>query len=573
MLIGSIALAQTAGIPLPSLAPSATLDLQPLLPGAKATKERLEAAGLTADPTPTPGLDPGAPAAAPSEIQPLSPVTEAAQKEAAERGGEAETDARSRFDRIRDEREARQVERDADKKTRLAAEARPFADTPFGLTAFEDTVRNRARPDFESYGLVLDDLWRRPLSAAGVVEPERLADNPSGLELFVGGAVERGISSNVFRSDLNETSDGITLARTRLDLISDFDLWSLSASFRSEHARHDDEGSEDYDDFGGRVGFATEYEDFLLFSGEGLLERRHILRGSIDDLGAVTPTGGRNDLVAFTRATGAARFILGQSDGFFVRPQIRYSTSNYDDLVGTDLVTGDSYDSSDFDRDETTFSLRVGKRLLRRQALFLEGRYTLNDFDNTADRFGFNRDSKTWLVTGGVELEPTFVTALDLEAGYFDRSFEDASLENVDGLFVRARGVWNPTPVMTVTGSLDRSVQSTLGGTGGSTILTDGRVRLDWDPLENLILSAQGGYAVQDFQAQDRSDDLYVVGVEADYMINEFFFVSARADRINRNSSIDGFDFTENRAFLEIGVRLCCQSENGQAGFLPRSYP
>ena len=62
---------------------------------------------------------------------------------------------RSRFDRLREEREARQAELAEDKKTRLAVEARPFADNPFGLTAFEDTVRGRARPDFESYGLAL----------------------------------------------------------------------------------------------------------------------------------------------------------------------------------------------------------------------------------------------------------------------------------------------------------------------------------------------------------------------------------------------------------------------------------
>ena len=213
--------------------------------------------------------------------------------------------------------------------------------------------------------------------------------------------------------------------------------------------------------------------------------------------------------------------------------------------------------------------MRLGKRLLRRQALFLEGRYQINDFDNDADRFGLSRDSETITVTGGIEIEPTFVTALDLEAGYFNREFDEAALESVDGMFLKARGVWNPSPVMTLTGTLDRSVQSTLGGSGGSTILTDGTLTLDWDPMENLILTAQTGYAEFDFQNQNRTDELLSVGLAADYLINEYFFVSARTDRISRDPTIGGFDFTETRAFLEVGVRLCCQSDNGQAGFLP----
>jgi len=566
VFIGSLALAQNAGFPLPSLAPSQTLDLQPLLTGRNVERSRDAAAGATGPARDT-ADDAGEPA-----IQPVSPVTEAADRARGDAESEA-GDPRSRFDRIRQERAEKRESVLDDKKARLAAEARPFADPPFGLTAFEETVRNRPRPDFESYGLVLDDLWRGPLVAAGAIEDEPLADNPSGFEVFLGGAVERGWSSNILRTDGAEKSDGLTLAHSRLDLISDFDLWSLTGSFRSESARHDDEASEDYDDFVGRLGFATEYEDFLAISGEALYRQGHIARGSIDDPGAETAAGVRNPLVAFGETTLAGRFILGQADGFFIRPQVVHVVTDYDDVRTTEAVTGSPYDSSDFDRSETVFSTRIGKRLLRRQALFLEGRYTLTDYDNPVDRFGLNRDSTTSALTAGVEIEPTFVTALDLEAGYFRRSFDEASLDDVDGLFIRSRGLWNPTPVMTVTGTLDRSVQDALGGGGGSTIRTDGSLRLDWDPRENLILGIEGGYGQTEFQNQNRTDDLMALGVEVDYLLNEYLFLSARADHVVRDSTLAGYDFTETRAFLEIGVRLCCRSDNPQAVFLPRSYP
>ena len=46
LFAGGLAVAQTAGLPLPTLAPSATLDLQPLFPGRSAEVERRTAAGL-----------------------------------------------------------------------------------------------------------------------------------------------------------------------------------------------------------------------------------------------------------------------------------------------------------------------------------------------------------------------------------------------------------------------------------------------------------------------------------------------------------------------------------------------
>lgn len=566
---GSLAVAQNTGISIPFFGRTVTLDLQPLFPGERKRTAREQAAGIADEPA-RPGVDPGAdpePVDPDAPLVPVSPVTEDP------RARPDPLDVRSRFDRLREEREARRAELDNDKKQRLAEEARPFAERPYGITAFEDTVRQRERPDFESYGLALDRVWRAPLEAAGLIEEEPLADNPSGLEVFVGASLERGITNSALRTDLDERSDGITIGRTRLDLVSDFDLWSLSGALRTESARFDDESSEDYDDVNAAFGVATEYEDFLLLSANAAFSQGHIARGTSDDLGAVRSGGGRNEIVEFTRTDVAGRFVLGRSDGYFIRPEISFSELDFDQVVGTDIVTGQAYDSNDFDRSEMQISLRAGKNLLRRQAYFGELRYVEADFDNQVDRFGFNRDSETLMLTAGLEIEPTFVTALDFEAGYFQRSFDDAGLDNVDGLFIRSRGLWNPTPIMSFSGTLDRSVVSTLGDVSGTTVRTAGTLRLDWDPRENLILSAFGGYGEDEFESTNRTDTFGTFGVEADYLLNEYIFVSARAEHLMRDSTINGYDYSETRGFLEIGVRLCCQSDTDATLGLPRSYP
>ena len=82
----------------------------------------------------------------------------------------------------------------------------------------------------------------------------------------------------------------------------------------------------------------------MLIASEATHAQAHIRRGSVDDPGALAVGGGRNDLVGFTRTGVAGRFVLGQSDGFFIRPEVRFNDFDFDDLVTTDAVTGDPYD-------------------------------------------------------------------------------------------------------------------------------------------------------------------------------------------------------------------------------------
>ena len=110
------------------------------------------------------------------------------------------------------------------------------------------------------------------------------------------------------------------------------------------------------------------------------------------------------------------------------------------------------------------------------------------------------------------------------------------------------------TPLVTITGTVDRGIRET--GVNGATgyLATNMTLRADYELLRNLIISAGGELEKRDFNNIDRRDDRWTWRGSASYLVSKR--MALRLDLQRRTQSnwgtTAGRNFADNR--VSVGV-------------------
>ena len=76
--------------------------------------------------------------------------------------------------------------------------------------------------------------------------------------------------------------------------------------------------------------------------------------------------------------------------------------------------------------------------------------------------------------------------------------------------------------------------------------------------LDNVLLHVDGSYEKTVFNELARTDTEYTFAAGARYLINEYLFAGLRLSRVDRDSAGGTLEYTDNRAMVYFGVKLCC---------------
>jgi hypothetical protein len=416
------------------------------------------------------------------------------------------------------------------------------------VSAAGASVMGRSQLDYESFGLSLD-------MAVDRMNGVRRNSPIGGFEAFGQAEVEAGRQSNVARAPSNEISSGFVRAVPQLALRSNWDNHALNFVLKGDTTRYGDAASEDINDIAVSADGRADLDLDKLLRGGIQVGRGHVPRGAGEDPGpAFEPQ-------AFTFVDSAAAYENRSGDvlGYRVGASIR--SRRYDSVSG---VSRDTLDRTVY-RTDGAVSVDTG---LPVQSL-LEAGIERADFRTEA---GSANDSYRMDLATAWLWEDSDLSRLRARIGASRREYTNSDQAGLTSLLLGLDGLWNVTPLVTLTGKLDVANEETVVAGSSSKLRTAGALRLDYEPRDNLILTAGVGLEQDDYDGIDRSDTRVSADVGVRWLLNEYIFITTGIARLRSDSTLASLDYEDTRVYVGIGAKLCCLTEGGRVDAFSRGF-
>lgn len=385
----------------------------------------------------------------------------------------------------------------------------------------------------ESRGLVVTERQRPEYLPQGArVGSFRFLPEVAAEELF---------NDNIYATKNAKKSDSITIIKPKLALRSDWKNNALNFLVKSAHGIYADHNDENYNDYllqaDGRVDVTRNTRLAALASYSG----NHEERGSPNDVGT------QKDPVEFKVRTLQAeafhRINRVKLDAIYSNQDFKYDDGQTTAGVKTDNAIRDRLDNE--------IVGRISYEATPTTDVFVQGTYINHDYNNRS-----NRDSQGYGLYGGLRGDITGKLFGDIYAGYIAQNYDSATYKDYSGFGFGMNGYWNITGMTTLTANLGREVQETRIPGAASYVETRAHLNLDHELRRNIILSLNGGYDRDEYQGINRDDDIWVFGGGVKYLVNHHFQLYANYNHIDRNSNLNGNDYTQNRILLGIKAAL-----------------
>ncbi len=321
-------------------------------------------------------------------------------------------------------------------------------------------------------------------------------------------------------------------------------------------------------------------QHFLRLTGDAAIERfarihsENNERYGVDALGRIDVT---HDTVVELDALFARRAETRGSSGDVIagsRPIIFYDAGGHisltttlgavtakgrldlDDYRYNDAQVGNQYFSQRYrDHRATTALVELSFPLTPAISAVTSASYNDSSYTNTLPGTT-PLDSNGFATLAGVRFGVSSVTTGQITAGYLRQSYRAAVFPTIEGLNYDARIVWNPTTLLAVTATANRSIEpSPIANVAG--IVADGAgVKADFEVLRNLLVNVRADYLREAYRGSDRRDRRTSAGAGIRYMINRTLQLGLQYDYRNQASRGDGArPYRGNDVLLQLTVR------------------
>jgi hypothetical protein len=385
-----------------------------------------------------------------------------------------------------------------------------------------ETVRTRARPELDALGVHVGSFYLYPSIAGGVA-----------------------YNDNVFYTDSNTKSDFVYTVAPRVELKSDWNNHSLTASAGGRFDFYNDETSENSEDAYANVAGRLDISRNSVMRAHANVQRAHEDRSDPNDVaGTSEPTvfyileGGLNGTHRFNRVTVS----LGNDIRRF----------QYTD---TSATAGGTIDNSDRDYTQLRPGVQVGYEFSPGYSAYLRGEGDIRRYDKK-DSSGATHDSKGYDFVGGASVDLTGLLFGDFYAGIRQQFYDASQFDTLTGPVVGSKLTWIPTGLTTVVLNIENQlIESVMSNSSGYSS-TAADLTVDHELLRNLILSAGAGIRYDDFEGISRTDKYFTGRVGADYLWNRYLSLGARYRYLGRDSDASGADFSSNIISLLLTAKL-----------------
>ncbi len=344
----------------------------------------------------------------------------------------------------------------------------------------------------------------QPVATRSRPEYDPIGQRVGGFILYPQADVTETYDSNINASANGTHGDLITAFKPSVDLKSDWNQNALNFHADTDvvhYARYD---NNDFTDWSvGGDGRLDVYHDARLY-GNASYNVLHLPWWSPNTFaGQGKPT----------EYSDAAFGLAGEKE--FDRLKFRLE-ENYDRYDFSNVtVNGATALESRNDYGDNRINLHSGYELAPGREIYLLTGYDWRMYDDTADLFGYNRNSCGYVLALGTRYDITGVTAIDIFAGYRQQNYDDPRLGAIAGPTGGAKVTWNVTRLTTVTGTITRDVDETVIAAASGYFATTEAVAVDHELLRNLLLNANVSHETDDFEGINRTDDYFKFGAGA----------------------------------------------------------
>ncbi len=187
-------------------------------------------------------------------------------------------------------------------------------------------------------------------------------------------------------------------------------------------------------------------------------------------------------------------------------------------------------------------------------APFVEVAGDLRRYDSSRDSNGYQRNSAGGAARGGVELALSKLVAGEVSAGYSQRHYEDARLQDLRGPVIDAAIIWSATPLTTITFKAQSLLaETTTAGVSGA-LQRSYTIDVSHALLRNLNLGANAGLTTNAYSGNGGHDKTLTLGLKAEYDLGRDVVLKASAQRSQFTSSLPGSNYVAN-VFM-LGLKL-----------------
>lgn len=416
----------------------------------------------------------------------------------------------------------------ADKAYGTWAPAKPgggAAQRAFAVVDRGETVRSRARPDYDALGL-----------------------HAGAFILFPEFAVSETFDDNIYRKRHGEKSDFVSVLYPNLRVVSNWNRHALEADIGGALGFYARNSQEDYQDFhallNGRIDVSAVSQ---IHAGAGV-RKLHEERDSPDDADALRATEYYDYSASadYSREFGRVKLTLGGTVD-------RLDYLDNKKLDGANVV---ELNNDDRDRVESFGRVRVAYAFKTASDIYLESAIGRIEYDASRDDSLLDRDAMDYRSVVGIESDLDGVVSAGLFAGYIRRDFDDTAFSTIDGLTVGGKVVWNATPLTTVTADADRTISTTTINNASGALVTEAGITVDHELLRNVILQLKTRWKESDYNGIDRVDDTFRVGLGADLLLNRNFTLSANYSHAERLSNSSDNEYSQNLLLLSLKTKF-----------------
>ncbi len=384
-----------------------------------------------------------------------------------------------------------------------------------------ETVRDRARPDYDAAGI-----------------------RSGGLLIFPSVEVRLRHEDNIYRTDGGETEDIVTSVRPRIDVASQWSNHELVVSAGTDtdfFANEDDENSTDWFlSADGRVDIARDANVYVGLSAQGLHEDR-------GDPNA--PRASREPISYSRQDVRLGGFYRFNRLSLTLEGNIRqFDFDNGIDRNGNRIVQRGR------DREENEVMARAGYAAAPGYEAFVR----VTRYNRRYEHHGTtppDRDSDGWELVVGTALDLGGIVFGEVFAGHRSQDYDDASLPTIDGFTLGGTVNWNVTPLTTVNGSVQRTVEESVFAGASGFLSTTVSLGVDHELQRNLILNAVLSLTRNDYGGITREDDLFGVEIGATYFVNRNLRADFGYRYQSRDSTTPGEDFDGNVVHMTIRLQ------------------
>lgn len=249
--------------------------------------------------------------------------------------------------------------------------------------------------------------------------------------------------------------------------------------------------------------------------------------------------------------------LTNEAEIVLTRDQGRLGASVGLDFADRDYRDVEAFDGSAIDqdfRDQTSYGAYLGLNYRFSPGYKLLGSLRAGRETYHEDVDGL-RDATLYDAKIGLAFELSPLWRAYVTGGYGLADYDDDSRGQFGAFIYDGQLQWLASPVLTMALSAGQSIDEASFGSSGATLGTQAKLKVDYEAMRNLMLSASLGYARFDVEG-DRTDDTYVGIIGAEYTINKNLLFTIAYEHRERFSSDADFEMQDNRYTAGLKIRF-----------------